>query len=1017
MECDCCITKSVAVRAGAVEVIRCVGIILCLYTFSMIGGCASSMKGKDSGQEVDRRMAAHTDSVAQDISDSSKQSGYKAGDEKDSLGQPGLTNASQLMIKACDNYLAVNHDNQKIPEVLGLKASVLYNNKLFSESRKYYKELLDKYPESHEVVNAVRMIAQAYYEEKQFDKAQVWYRKLKDIAGEGGDKEEAVARIAESIFRMAESYEKQQNYKKAAEQYERVAMEYPDSKIADIALFNAGLSYEKETEWSHAALMYQRLSQKYGSSRLLPKAKFRSAKCYEKLMQWENAGEMYLRVVAGHPTSEMAPAALYNAGFSFENANKLPEAAATFEKMAQLFPKSEDAADVLFRAGEIYGKLKDWESVTRVNQEFSKRFGNDVDRIVQAQCMVGVALYMQEKEREAVEQLKKAVTTFDRLRNPSTVNKYYAAKAQFTLAEIYHENMKKVALSFPESLYRKQIRSKSRFLDEAITGYSKTIQYKIFEWTTRSIFQIGQVYEDFAIGVMKQKRPENMSMDERFALELGIARAIDENFVENALHYHEENVKLGVKEKNEDKYILASRKKLTFLPLSAGKNYLHLTEILGKIEKSQNLTGFALIARKLETLQKIAPFQERAIDLFLKSLEMGSKYHEADKFYHEAATLITKVAYTVGETYAEVTKIAREAPVPQSFDAYEKFVYKTKLLKQIESYEDQALNNFLKVLKIADAYELEDNYIKKSREDIARVIFTRGRCYDLLFLQSFNNPPYPADADEVEKEEYKVQFEEVGLRFQEQALEIYKTVLDYAEKNFASGKYVVDAYVRLYQNYPEDYGVKREKVATKHITSGPQWKCLVDSIEGWRLLDTKDNDWLKVQKTSLPDSIVVSGFPADVPPPMWIGKGDPDERGTYKPASQLYLRRKFYVREPVHEATLYAAGIGPFDIYFNENKLPVDSSQTVSFEKARKYTVTGMVREGKNVFAVHAEKQSNTMYGFIPYLEVNVTDHEYIPLPPGTNEPLDPEKIKESVYIFDFIENFSPEKEKDSTDQ
>ncbi len=130
------------------------------------------------------------------------------------------------------------------------------------------------------------MIAQSFYEEKRFTEAQEWYRKISDIAPEGSSKQEAIARIAESIFRFAEMHEAENRLKEAAEQYERVALEFPDSRIADVALFNAGLAHEKRTEWTNAILSFQRIVQKYPSSKLTAKAQFRTARAQERLLKW-----------------------------------------------------------------------------------------------------------------------------------------------------------------------------------------------------------------------------------------------------------------------------------------------------------------------------------------------------------------------------------------------------------------------------------------------------------------------------------------------------------------------------------------------------------------------------------------------------------------------------------------------------------------------------------------------------------------------------------------------------------
>jgi TolA-binding protein len=978
--------------------------MLCLGLLA--GGCAPvarrAVAQNRSEQAGPGTTAAHADSTK---SAANQPAGKVAAAGKDSLR--ALSPAAQLLIRACDNYLIVNPQSPKTAEVLEIEASLYYNNRHFEQARGMYQSVIDKFPKTTEALSAIRMMAQSYYEEKQFDEAQVWYRKLKDIAVEGGDKQEAMVRIAESMFGIADALDRPQRYKEASEAYERVAMEFPDAKVADAALYNAGLAYEKIAEWSRAILAFQRLAQKYPASSLLAKAGFRTGKCYEKLLQWETAGEMYLRVVANNPRSDLAPTALYNAGFSFENAGKLPEAAATFEKLTQLYPNADDVADVLFKAGEIYGKLKDWDGVTRVNQEFSRRFGNDQDRIVQALCMVGVALYMQDKRSEAVDQLKKAVVAFGRLKDPSVVNKYYAAKAQYTIGEILQISMNAIALTQPKNIYKTQLKEKSDLLDQTVHAYAKVIDFSVLEWTARSIFQVGQAYEDFAMGIMKQQRPAGMTVDEMFALELGIAQALEEYFVGQAMHYHEQNVKLGIKEKSEDKFILASRKKLTYLPFMAGKNFLALASIYAKTEQSGKAEGLALIAKKLDVLQKIAPYQERAIDLLLKCLERGSLYQETDEFYKEAAGLITQTAFSVGETYSEVASIAREAPIPGNFDNYEKLIYKTKLLTQIESYENQALDNYLKALKIADAYKIEDEYVKKNREAIARLLFVRGRCYDLLSLTLTRNPPYPNGVDEAQKEVLGAQFEEAAVKFQDQAFAIYKTIIDYANKRFAAGDFVTQAYVRLFQSSPEEYGAKKEKVVDQVIGAGPQWKCSADSAPGWAGADFADDAWHTAHKSYLVKNIVFDGFGKSTPDGMWFGSGNPKDTAGYAPENQLYFRRVFYSKGSAQEPRLRVAAIDSYAVCLNGQALPVDSTQMSSWRKVRIWDLAGKLRDGKNVLAISVRNSSHAGYGVFPVLSMKTTEYEYIPQPPGSDSPLDPKEIADGSFKFFFIKNFS----------
>jgi hypothetical protein len=665
--------------------------------------------------------------------------------------------------------------------------------------------------------------------------------------------------------------------------------------------------------------------------------------------------------------------------------------------------QSDDAADVLFRAGEIYGKLKDWAGVTRVNQEFMRKFGNDADRAIQALCMSGVALYMQNRQTEAAEQLTKAIAAYAKLPKPSSTNKYYAAKAEFTIGEILLEAMNAVSLTLPKETYKKQLKAKSELLDKVVTQYSRVVKYQISEWTTRGIFSIAKAYEDFGVGIFRQQRPDNASLDERLALELGIAQAVEEYFVNKAAHYHEENVKLAIKEKIEDKYVLDSRQKLTSLPYMAGSNYLSLVDIAQNATGTQKLDGFALIAKKLELLQKIGSFQERAIVLFLKSLENGSRYQQIDESYTKASSFITKTAFTVGKTYADIATTARSAPVPSSFDPYESFVYKTKLLKQIEAYEDKSQEYFLRTVKIAEAYKIEDDFVKQTRDALPKLLFVRGRCYDVLCVNLFREPPFPAGASEAEKDEYRARFEEIGLQFQETAFDLYKSILSYAQQQYATGEYVTHAYVRMFQKSPKDYGTKTEKLDKRVVTSGSDWKCSTDTAAGWTSLDFKDTAWKPAGKGTLAPGVKIAGFPDSLPHPMWAQVSD----AKMPPVYTLALRRTFYNTDVLKEAHLWISAIDEYHVFLNEKQLVPITPDTLDWAHAQDWDLLGKLRDGKNVLAVFVRNNIRLGFGCMPYLTYTVAANSYVPQPPGIAAPLDAVKVTEGAWEFPAIDNFT----------
>ena len=136
-----------------------------------------------------------------------------------------------------------------------------------------------------------------------------------------------------------------------------------------------------------------------------------------------------------------------------------------------------------------------------------------------------------------------------------------------------------------------------------------------------------------------------------------------------------------------------------------------------------------------------------------------------------------------------------------------------------------------------------------------------------------------------------LRFEEIGLKFQEQAFDIYKNILEFAEKSYALGPYVTHAYIRLYQNYPEKYGVKKQQMVQTAISSGSQWKSSRGKEADWSTFAFNDSGWGKAGRAPVP-TIAIAGFPGNVPIPMWYDakEGETDRGDSAQP---VFFRRLF----------------------------------------------------------------------------------------------------------------------------
>ncbi len=925
----------------------------------------------------------------------------------DSAALNRLSDATKLLLNAIDNYVQILPNNKKTPEVIMIKGHTFYNNRMYGQARQAYEDVISKFGKTPEVPEAIKMTAQTYYEENRYDEAQSWYKKLKEIAVSGEDKEEAAVRLAESYYKLGEKFKELGNLNMAAEQFERVVIEFPNSKIADAALYNAAMTYEYKKEWSTAILSFNKLIANYGNSEFIEKCLFSIAKCYEQMSNWSKAALTYVEIFRRFPSSAHVKDALYNASLAYEKEENFLLAARMYEKYAETWPKDKDSPDVLFKAGELYGKLEDWGNVERINGMFGSRYGNDKDRIVMAQCMTGIASYMQKKYDKALIELEKSIVTGKQLGFENKVNAFYSAKAQFTIGEINQEKANQIALILPESEYQSRLKQKINFMDAAVTAFTKVSTYKLIEWTTKSIYRIGETYEQFGVSIFKRERPKNMAYQKMLAMEEGIANAVEQYLVEKALSTHEQNMNFGIQYKYEDEWIARSRQQLTKLPYLAAMNYSKLIQaanVAPAVFDSSN--PMKMIQKKLELLQNVAPFQDKAIALFLKTLEMAAKYGVEDKYRTDASSEVTRMSYDVGNTYAEVVSVARSAPIPASYDEYKKFFYKVHLLGEgLVEYENNAISALYKNIKIGEAYSIKDEWIKKSKEKLSEVLFTRSLCYEILAEQALRTPPIPPSATEAEIEEFKLQFEELGYKLQDEAFTIYRDIYKKGEQGLTTGPYLDMTYIRLYTKFPNEVGKKIEKDSLVFIRTDKEWSFSLSMLPDWMVAEGSEiSGWKNVSKGMKPDSINLTGFSEPLVP-VW---GGAVVDGKFKLADEIYLRKEFKIsNKPVRVSIEYAA-TGHCEIFINKGLVASDSiNATTYWNKAKKKEgFVDLFKPGKNVIAVHIKNTTQKAKGLFLLLNFEDKMSEILPKLPSMEKPITIDELKKIRYEYPMINNF-----------
>jgi hypothetical protein len=528
------------------------------------------------------------------------------------------------------------------------------------------------------------------------------------------------------------------------------------------------------------------------------------------------------------------------------------------------------------------------------------------------------------------------------------------------------------------------------------------------EWTAKSIFKLGETYEQLGTALQKRERPKNLAYQKRVALEEGIASVVERYFVDNALKAHEQNVQFGIKNKYEDEWVNKSRRQLTRLPCMAGMNYSKLIKSMGVSvmrNQAQEKDPMKMLQRKLVMLQDVAPFQDNAIKLYLRTLEMAAKYSINDKYKKKASAEVTQASYEVGNTYAGVVDVARSAPIPPNYDPYKKFFYKVHLLEEgLVEYENNAIEALYKNIKIAEAYDINDEWVIKSKEKITEILFKKSMCYEILAEQALRKSPIPQEASEEEAEEYRLQFEELGYKVQDMAYQIYRDIYEKGKKNITHGRYLDLSYLRLYMLFPDEIGAKVERDTVKYIRTGREWRYSGVLTRGWMNDKFDDSAWKSVKKGSIPDSVQILGA-TETLVPVW---GGDFKNGKFTFLSDIYLRRVFDLNSRPEKVMMQYAATGDYDIFINGVLLISDSlEKSLVWNHCRKRDdFSNMLRKGKNSLSIYVRNAPANAHGFFAALSYSDKIIVIMPKLPSQENPMTHNEVKALKINFPRIKNF-----------
>jgi TolA-binding protein len=112
-----------------------------------------------------------------------------------------------------------------------------------------------------------------------------------------GDGQKIEAFDAATLFERAGAALAGSRWTEAADTYDRLIRDFPDSRYAPPSYYNAGLAKEGLKDWAAAAARYRELADKHPGGKDALDALFRLGGCYAELENWAASAETFARVL------------------------------------------------------------------------------------------------------------------------------------------------------------------------------------------------------------------------------------------------------------------------------------------------------------------------------------------------------------------------------------------------------------------------------------------------------------------------------------------------------------------------------------------------------------------------------------------------------------------------------------------------------------------------------------------------------------------------------------------------
>lgn len=444
-----------------------------------------------------------------------------------SLDPVPLEPRAERFIKAGVWYTDKFPNSEKTPEIRFRIGRLYYQSNHFDEAQKYFKEIVQRYPNTKYAEYSANLMLDIYNLRKDYAGLEKAGAELLAVPSISSSKAGSDIRgvMEKASFKRGQDLEAEKKYGDSAQVYLTFAKQNPKSALATTAFFNAGINFERSGQNAQAIQAYNQVlsSDAKDSADLKWKSRRLLAKQYQDSAQFEEAAKLYRQAADERPKDPLATNLLFNAAVLYEALGKNDSAIKAYDDFSRLNKKKyQDNVAVIFSIARIYRKAGRDSLALAKYKEYIEAGPQDKEKTVEAHYWMS-ELSKKLHRKDADEWTKKTLAVQKRLApDRKGIGATYAAKIKLDQALVTFAEMKSVQFPKDPAKQKAAADRKISLLTRLNGELTEVIKYDSAEEIVSALTVLGEANVNMGQAILNAPVPAGLNAEETKQYKAGV---------------------------------------------------------------------------------------------------------------------------------------------------------------------------------------------------------------------------------------------------------------------------------------------------------------------------------------------------------------------------------------------------------------------------------------------------------------------------------------------------------------